>query len=316
MVRAITLFWLLSLLSVGVAPGLADGMMVRPLTKREWARNRERAMINEPNQKAVVFFEKGRQQLIISPSFDGAPAEFAWIIPVPSRPNVQILDGAIFHELARLTSPPPPRQGNGFKGAAGSAPTASVQVLERKTVGAYDVSVLAATDGRALSRWLNQNGYRVPERAQKPISEYVREKWTFVACKVKNTGSASGLRSGTLAPIRLTFNTKRPVYPMRISSTNPGYFHVLVYLILPRTESGGERNGRRLTVSAPGNPAYINIRWAAEFLPHNRRPHPTVAKLSRAHLDIFVLQSSFQPQDSTRDYVWQTRGSMSAAAIR
>ncbi len=97
MIRGTKFMLVLGLLSFGVPPGLADGMMVRPMSKKEWARNRERAMINEPEQKAVVYFHNGSQQLIISPSFDGAPAEFAWIIPVPSRPNVQILDGALFH---------------------------------------------------------------------------------------------------------------------------------------------------------------------------------------------------------------------------
>src|SRR5687767_13546458 len=154
------------------AATVADGMMVRRMSEWEWARNRERSMINEPEQKAVVYFHQGRQRLIISPSFDGAPAEFAWIIPVPSRPSVQILDGAIFHELARLTMPKPSKaNGKGYKGTAETPALQSVQVLERKVVGAYDVSVLAARNGVALTKWLRDNGYRIPEAAQKPIAQ-------------------------------------------------------------------------------------------------------------------------------------------------
>jgi hypothetical protein len=267
-------------------------------------------MINEPDQKAVVFYHKGEQQLIISPSFEGAPSEFAWIIPVPARPKVQVLDGAIFHELARLTTPPPPRVNvNGKKGEAAGDARASVSLIERKIVGAYDVSVLEATDGGALARWLRANGYPIPDKARAPISQYVREKWTFVACRVRNPGASRGLRTGTLAAIRLTFKTTRPVYPMRISSANPSPFQVLVYLVLPRSESGGDRDGGVLNVTGPGlGVRRHGSRWRASLEMFQRSSYPTLRTLAREPLDVYVAQTSLRPQESNRDYVWQTRG--------
>ncbi len=190
---------------------------------------------------------------------------------------------------------------------------AAVQVLERKTVGAYDVSVLAATESRALGAWLERNGYRIPDRARKPIGEYIREKWTFVACRVKNAGTASGLRSGTRAPIRLTFRAARPVYPVRISSANPAPFGVLIYLVLPRSESGGNRNGI-INLKRPGPNAHQGTHWRATLLPQDRRIYPTIAKLSREPMDVYVSHDRLRPEDSNRDYVWRTRGSISAGA--
>ncbi|MDQ2687517.1 MAG: DUF2330 domain-containing protein, partial [Armatimonadota bacterium] len=59
--------------------------------------NRERTFITEPAQKAAVIYQNGRERLIISPSYQGPPGDFAWVVPVPSRPQVKILRGALFH---------------------------------------------------------------------------------------------------------------------------------------------------------------------------------------------------------------------------
>ena len=58
----------------------ADGMMVP--TKREWNQRMERAYIQEPAQKAFIHFAAGRERLIISPSFRGDAADFAWRHPL------------------------------------------------------------------------------------------------------------------------------------------------------------------------------------------------------------------------------------------
>lgn len=125
---------LLSVLAILVLQGLvlADGCFMPD--EQSWRKHRERSMINEPDQKTVVYFSKGVEQLIISPSYEGPSADFAWVVPVPARPKVEILKGALFHELAKLVEPKPP-----VGRAAKSAPPhlhAGVTVLERKTVGA------------------------------------------------------------------------------------------------------------------------------------------------------------------------------------
>ncbi len=119
----------LALLPQGARP---DGMM---LPRRDsWRQERERALINEPSQKAALLYAHGRERLIISPSYEGPPGGFAWVVPVPARPQVQILQGALFHELARIVEPAPrPGSAPSFSKAAtqGRARAATVVVLER-----------------------------------------------------------------------------------------------------------------------------------------------------------------------------------------
>jgi len=284
---------------------LADGMFVP--TEQQWREGRERSLINEPEQKAVVFFSKGTEQLIISPSYEGSASNFAWVMPVPSRPKVEILKGAIFHELALLVEPERPRMKSSLSSKTMSAP--GVTVLERKTVGAYDVSVLSATDGQALVKWLRANKYHLPDKAIEPIKGYVKQGWTFVASRIKVPANAKGLRTGTLAPLRLTFKTKRPVYPMRLSSANPREFIVIIYLVLPTEDLGGKPHSVAVS-GVPGSRASQSTRWTATAsgYPWNRRNYPTLARLYNGEMQVYAEWCAAAPQDCTRDITWSPKG--------
>lgn len=197
----------------------ADGLMLPDL--ETWKQLHEKGLWNEPEQKALVFFDNGTEQLLISPRYEGPADKFAWVIPVPSRPKVEIADEAIFHELmgasSSLMAVPP-----------------QVNLLERKTVGDYDVSVLSSNDSDALMNWLMKNGYHLPEAAARPLQSYIAKRWTFVACRVSAPGSEGKLRTGMLSPLKLTFPTRKPVYPLKLSSANPQPFDLLIYLVLVR----------------------------------------------------------------------------------
>lgn len=293
---------LMLFLLAAAAPVFSDGMMV--MTEEQWRQHRERSMINEPEQKAVVFFSKGTEQLIISPSYEGSASSFAWLIPVPSRPKVEILKGAIFHELAKLVIPKrPDTKGRGDLQTA-VPKAAGVTVIERKTVGAYDVSVLSATDSQALMKWLATNKYHLPPMAEGPVRGYIADKWTFVACRVKTPSNAKGLQTGTLAPLRFTFKTKKPVYPLKLSSANPKPFDLLVYLVLPTAEVGGAE-----TISVTGIPrvqgSSKTYRSAvASGYAWKRKAYPTLAGLYKGEMQIYVQRGYPNPWDCTQDIYW------------
>ena len=76
----------LSLLTMAPRAARTDGCMMP--TEDDWKRRRERSLILEPDQKALLYFHGGREQLIISPNYAGEASRFAWVVPVPSRPKV------------------------------------------------------------------------------------------------------------------------------------------------------------------------------------------------------------------------------------
>jgi len=299
---AVSLACLLAI-AVTCAAAYADGMFVPS------ASDLEKSRITEPQQKAAIYYSNGIEKLIISPSFKGAADKFAWVIPVPARPKVSILDGAIFHELKSLTTPRFPRGSSRKGGAPGSAPPDVVQVLERKTVGAYDVSVLKSTDANALTKWLRTNGYRLPEpdpfvrKRIDPVGYYVKNHWTFVACRVKAPGKAQGLRMGELAPIMLSFRSRNIIYPLKLSSLNPADFSLLIYLLLP--SSRFSHVGWHFNATDAPKDASEAILWTT--LPAKQSKHPTLARLSRDKLRVFVLNRRLQPYECNKDITWAAR---------
>ena len=157
--------------------------------------------------------------------------------------------------------------------------------------------MLSATDGSALQRWLDRNDYALPERAKRPLAGYVRDRWTFVACRVKAPGEARGLQQGVLAPLSLTFATRRIVYPMRLSSVNPRPFALLLYLLHPATQAAPHPE------VWPG-PRPPQVRTAAVSPPAVLGGAPTLGGLGAGPLRILWIKTTVAPQDCTRDYVW------------
>ena len=186
--------------------------------------------IYQPSQKAVILYADGREDLILSVRYEGNADDFAWVVPVPSRPNVEVADPELFWELANLTRKPVLHESNGFLPGVGNYEGPGVDVLEEKVVGPYDVAILSAGDPASLTDWLNSKGYSFPESGEKIIEEYIRNGWYFVASKISTGKEASGLAEGTIEPLLLSFKTDRIVYPLRITSVSSDFCEVLLYV--------------------------------------------------------------------------------------
>jgi HEAT repeat protein len=216
--------------------------------------------INEPTQKAIIVHDAGRQDLLLQVGYEGPLEEFGWLIPVPSLPKVEKGSMEPFYELSALTQ----RQFGPHKGIATAGLMSSrgvreeaVKVIEIKTVGAYEVAVLSATDSGSLARWLRTHDYSLPEGKSEIVDDYIRRGWYFVAAKIQlnkangfETVSStapsdadalrkarktvkSRLASGELHPLRISFDTPKAVFPLRISAINGKPSEVSLYVLSP-----------------------------------------------------------------------------------
>ena len=205
--------------------------------------------LREPEQKAAILFADGVEDLIIQVQYDGAVGDFAWLVPLPSKPEVSVADGAIFGELLDYSSERHSwvvedlsGQGkHGFRGwgFGGIGESGGVTVHERKRVGVYDVAVLEADTADDLVRWCDGNGYKVSEKAREVLGFYVDRGWIFTAMRIHPEeqvgGTATALETGTIQAMRFTFPTDEAIYPLRISSINRGGSDVLLYLLADDT---------------------------------------------------------------------------------
>ena len=256
-------------------PATGDGCFVPRPSRRD---------IYEPTQKALILFQQGREDLILQVKYSGAVDDFAWIVPTPGRPAVGECDPAIFSALSIATNPRPAGKGGHGTlggGAMGGLGAPSVHVLEMKTVGVYDVAVLAANDPGALLRWLKGHGYAVSGRLTSVIDEYIWRGYYFTAMRIDPRRAAIGgdekdnaiPRDGLLQPIRLTFRCSSPIYPLKISSLNGGVTDLLLYLMTPmpvnpaglREEFSAQKSARELRQITRGSPQVHEDLWLTKL---------------------------------------------------
>ncbi len=196
-------------------PGIvsADGVIFPPPDR----------YVAETDQKAVLFYDKGIETLILSITFTGNAKDFAWVVPTPSRPEVDKASSELFLSLEELTRPPVNRQWGGYHlDATPAMEKSSVEVLETKEVGIYEIKVLAASKADALAKWLSENGYQFPEKGGYVLEDYIKNKWYYTAVKIRPEvvwkDVTEKLRTGQAAPLKLTFKSDKIVYPLKITS--------------------------------------------------------------------------------------------------
>jgi hypothetical protein len=172
-------------------------------------------------EQALLISRGDTQQLITSVQLSADRPNAGVIFPVPAAPSVDQPAGAddLFRYLAAATAPLVKRAervvwSKPAADAAGAEPPgAGVDLLGRQTLGSYDVARLRADDPQALQGWLDRNGYSLPPAAAPILAAYVAEGWAFVAVRL-----ADGPADGSLAPLRISYAGKAPVYPMRLGA--------------------------------------------------------------------------------------------------
>jgi hypothetical protein len=225
---AAPLVTILFLLVITATPVLADGCFFPDSVYRD---------LYESAQKAVILYGNSTEHLILSVSFDGDAEDFAWVVPLPDKPEISVTDPELFWELSDFTAIEIPGNGGGFwfgcYGAGAPEDQGGVDVIEEQVVGPYATAILSATNATALADWLNANGYIFPEDGEEIISEYIEREWYFVATKINAVEEDTGyaLAEGAIEPIVLSFASDEIVYPLRITSLSATSPEVLLYVL-------------------------------------------------------------------------------------
>ncbi len=102
-----------------------------------------------------------------------------------------------------------------------------VEILQNTRAGVYDVSIIKAQDGAAVTDWLTSNGFACPPSARPIIEEYVTDNWCFLAAKV------SPEKSGNVThhPLRVSFPTSRAIYPLRLTGSDGSPIQLDLFVI-------------------------------------------------------------------------------------
>lgn len=188
------------------------------------------------DHRMILSVSKNQTTLYDQIQYSGSPQSFAWVLPISGTVDVGLSADSLFGALQNLTAtvvqapptncPPPPNCGRASDDEVARSPTAGasadggvppVDILKRETVGPYETVQLRSTDANALTNWLTQNGFAIPDDIKPVIAGYVTEHFDFLALKL-----LPGKDVQTMRPVRVTSVGASAVLPLRMVAAGTG----------------------------------------------------------------------------------------------
>jgi len=183
-------------------------------------------------ERAIVSLKDGIQTTDLLLDVASSSTESGLIVPTPTPATVSSGELSDFDDVERAILPRPNYEEDWW----GVDTVVSAVRDERKTIpvvakhvklGPLEATTLAASDSAGLQSWLVENNFVLPSGAAELFQPYVKAGWSFVAIKL----SGDGALSGTLDPVRLTFETSELVYPVRLYQGYTEPHSVRLYVI-------------------------------------------------------------------------------------
>src|SRR5207237_197283 len=150
----------------------------------------------------IVWDEATRtEHFIRRANFRSTAAEFGFLVPTPTKPDLGEADDGVFDSLAAVTAPkvevrhvkrarPRPRRGEhgAAMGDMAAMPGSGVEVLEQKQVAGLDAAVIRfhragkedpAAGAEELAGWLKAHGYEFGPALVAWLKPYVANDWVM-----------------------------------------------------------------------------------------------------------------------------------------
>jgi hypothetical protein len=190
------------------------------------------------DQTVILIWDatKKTQHFIRQASFKSEADDFAFLIPSPSKPELDESGNEAFSHLRRLTEPEVQKVRRSTGMGCGCSADAlegraskdkakdkdrepTVRVLEQKLVAGFHAAVLEADTADVLNDWLTKNGYIFSPEVKAWAKPYVEGGWKFTALKIAKGPDGNQDRSVAASALRLSFQTDRPLFPYREPDT-------------------------------------------------------------------------------------------------
>lgn len=193
----------------------------------------EYTQVAPTEERALIAFDGKRETLWVATTFNVNPlvvGNFAWVIPVPTKPDVELVTQDLFTTLDAVTQ-------KKFK-KTGIVRKLLYPDIKEETHLPTDVysrpiniirfEVFGPDDSvRMLEQWLSEIGYFVPKSADPILREYEAKGWFLVALEVNGlhiqyaaTDSLTTTGARTL-PVKIAFDTNTMIYPLKFASVQP-----------------------------------------------------------------------------------------------
>jgi uncharacterized protein DUF2330 len=284
-------------------------------------------VINQNAERIAFVRTSDTVTAFIQIRYQGDPVDFAWVVPVVSRPELDVADPALFDAIDGATAPqfifpgqtfPPPNDGCGVgcggmaseramaggDAGDGDADGDGVTVWGQENVGPYETAVITADDPSDLTTWLGGHSYQIPPEAEGIIAEYVQQGSFFVAIRLQ---ADAGL--DLLQPLKITYQGTEPCIPLRLTqiAATPD-MGVLVWIVsddqaVPYNYARTAVDDAEVVLNPDGTTNYLDLLSAAVdgvggrgFVTEFAQPTATIPDLSQASGNPYYGYTTGSPQ--------------------
>lgn len=254
------------------------------------------ATLTNKASQVIIVRDGERSAITMSSDFQGDVKDFAMVVPMPvvlKRDEIKILERTIFDRFRDYSAPrmaeyfdpevcPRPYEDVAVREerlmsvqtvsmnriSMKSKATSKVKVEAEYTIDEYDIVVLSAKESGALKQWLDDNGYKIPGKAEEVLQPYVLSNMKFFVVKVnmdelkkRNPYVSNGIYP--LRPIQISFNSPKFMLPIRLGMANATEAQDMIVYALSRTGRIETTNYR--TVNMPTNtdvPVFVANRFS------------------------------------------------------
>ena len=178
--------------------------------------------------------------------YEGDPIDFAWVVPVPSEPELLLGSDALFDVLAAQTRPEfivtfeetgDCVGSSGCNGGVGGRRTSfapndmafdsdfadtgywnedvddGVDIIQQSQVGPFETVTLKADTAEDLLTWLQDNDYQLPDDLDPVLAPYVAGNSYFVALRLQNDAG-----TGAIEPLVMRYQGEKGMIPITLTS--------------------------------------------------------------------------------------------------
>jgi len=192
--------------------------------------------VDQSGESILFVMEQGFVEAHVRIDYEGDPAQFAWIIPIPlpsgTELEVSVGSQVLFDRLLDSTVPTFDL-GNSFAAECGGRQSPSCgadsvalegdffpeeefpddpELLARDVAGAYEYAVLEGGTADGVGQWLDDNGYARDDDAPEILQAYLDEDFVFVAFKLR-----PGTDLDQIHPVVLRYPGTEPCIPLRLT---------------------------------------------------------------------------------------------------
>jgi len=161
-------------------------------------------------EKGVIVYDSklNKEQMAINFQLSGSSQTSALIVPTPVQAEIGQIKSEVFDDLENMVYPPSNNLAPETTGAMiGSAD--NVTVLERKTVGSFEIAALKTNSYADLFAWTEENNFRLESEAENPVRSYIDANFVLNLIKLKKNSVESEIN-----PLKFTFKTDDLFYPL------------------------------------------------------------------------------------------------------